>query len=105
MAIHVFALRRFCSRKASAHEIPHLAPGTMSGKDKRVRVLHLIDSLELGGAQTALLSWLESHDRTQFEVHLAAMHATTESLFFERARGLKIPLILLSPRRWIPSYL
>jgi glycosyltransferase involved in cell wall biosynthesis len=33
------------------------------------------------------------------------MHGTTKSLFFERARGLKIPLILLSPRRWIPCYL
>ena len=44
---------------------------------RRIRVLHLIDSLELGGAQTALLAWLTSHDRSRFEVHLAldARHA------------------------------
>lgn len=77
----------------------------MRGQDKRFRVLHLIDSLDLGGAQTALFACLQSHDRSRFEVHLAAMHGTTKSLFFERARGLKIPLTLLSAQRWIPSYL
>jgi glycosyltransferase involved in cell wall biosynthesis len=105
MAIHILALRRFCDRKAGTDGIPNLAPGTMSSKERRVRILHLIDSLELGGAQTALFAWLESHDRSRFEVHLAAMHGTTKSLFFERARELKIPLILLSPQRWIPFYL
>jgi L-malate glycosyltransferase len=105
MAIHILALRRFCDRKAGTDEIPNLAPATMSSKERRVRILHLIDSLELGGAQTALFAWLESRDRSRFEVHLAAMHGTTKSLFFERARELKIPLILLSPQRWIPFYL
>jgi L-malate glycosyltransferase len=105
MAIHIHALRRFCDREAGTNEIPNLGPGTMSGRERRVRVLHLIDSLDLGGAQTALFAWLQSHDRSRFEVHLAAMHGTTKSLFFERARGLNIPLILLSPKRWIPFYL
>ncbi len=77
----------------------------MSSDEKRVRVLHLIDSLDLGGAQTALFAWLEAHDRNRFEVHLASMHGTPKSLFYERARSLKIPVILLSPKKWEPSYL
>jgi glycosyltransferase involved in cell wall biosynthesis len=77
----------------------------MCSQERRIRVLHLIDSLDLGGAQTVLLAWLQTHDRTQFEVHLASMHGTPKSLFYERARGLNIPVILLSPRRWIPLYL
>ena len=68
-------------------------------------MLHLIDSLELGGAQTALFAWLQEHDRSSFEVHLAAMHGTSNSLFYSRVKALKIPLTLLSPRRWAPFYL
>jgi L-malate glycosyltransferase len=77
----------------------------MSSEKRRIRVLHLIDSIDLGGAQTALFAWLEAHDRSRFEVHLASMHGTPKSLFYERARSLKIPMILLSPQRWMPFYL
>lgn len=73
--------------------------------ERKIRVLHLIDSLELGGAQTALFAWLQEHDRSSFEVHLAAMHGTSSSLFYGRAKALKIPFTLLSPRRWAPFYL
>ncbi len=72
---------------------------------RRIRVLHLIDSLELGGAQTALLAWLASYDRSRFEVHLAPMHGTRKSLFYKRAEQLGIPVIFLSPRRLVPIYL
>jgi len=72
---------------------------------RRIRVLHLIDSLELGGAQTALLAWLTSHDRSRFEVHLAPMHGTRKSLFYKRAEQLGIPVFFLSPRRLVPIYL
>jgi glycosyltransferase involved in cell wall biosynthesis len=71
----------------------------------RIRVLHLIDSLELGGAQTALLAWLTSHDRSRFEVHLASMHGTRKSLYYNRAEQLGIPVTFLSPRRFVPVYL
>jgi L-malate glycosyltransferase len=77
----------------------------MSRAARKIRVLHLIDSLELGGAQTAILAWLQVHDRGRFEVHLASMHGTPKSLFHARARDLKIPVVLLSPRRWFPLYL
>jgi glycosyltransferase involved in cell wall biosynthesis len=77
----------------------------MSRGERRIRVLHLIDSLDLGGAQTALLALLQAHDRSRFEVHLASIHGTPKSLFYERAQDLKIPVILLSPQRWMPLYL
>jgi L-malate glycosyltransferase len=79
--------------------------GKVITRERKIRVLHLIDSLELGGAQTALFAWLQEHDRSVFEVHLAAMHGTSKSLFYSRAKALKIPLTLLSPRRWAPFYL
>jgi L-malate glycosyltransferase len=79
--------------------------GKVTTRERKIRVLHLIDSLELGGAQTALFAWLQEHDRSNFEVHLAAMHGTPNSLFYSRAKALKIPLTLLSPRRWAPFYL
>src|ERR1700730_4007629 len=76
-----------------------------SASSGRIRVLHLIDSLELGGAQTALLAWLTSYDRSRFEVHLASMHGTRKSLYYDRAEQLGIPVIFLSPRRFVPLYL
>jgi glycosyltransferase involved in cell wall biosynthesis len=76
-----------------------------SRRSVRIRVLHLIDSLEMGGAQTALLAWLTSHDRSRFEVHLASMHGTPKSLFYELAKQLRIPVIFLSPGRFLPIYL
>ena len=77
----------------------------MSRAARKIRVLHLIDSLDLGGAQTAIFACLQVHDRGRFEVHLASMHGTPKSLFYARARELEIPVILLSPRRWLPLYL
>jgi L-malate glycosyltransferase len=73
--------------------------------DQRIRVLHLIDSLELGGAQTALLAWLQSYDRERFDVRVAAMHATPSSLFYGRFKRLGVRLICLSSHRLFPIYL
>jgi L-malate glycosyltransferase len=76
------------------------------GQGKRkIRVLHLIDSLDLGGAQTLLLAWFQTYDRSQFEIRLAAIHGTRKSLFYQRVGESDIPVILLSPRRWMPFYL
>ena len=86
-------------------ELASAREGKSSEPVGRIRVLHLIDSLELGGAQTALLAWLTSHDRSRFEVHLASMHGTRKSLYYERAEKLGIPVIFLSPRRFVPIYL
>jgi glycosyltransferase involved in cell wall biosynthesis len=70
----------------------------------RIRVLHLIDNLDLGGAQTAIFAFLQHFDRDRFEVVLASMHANSNSLFFSRAAELGIEVISLSPKRWIPLY-
>jgi glycosyltransferase involved in cell wall biosynthesis len=70
----------------------------------KIRVLHLIDNLDLGGAQTAIFSFLEDFDRERFDVVLASMHANRESLFFARAAELGIEVVPFSPRRWLPLY-
>ena len=73
--------------------------------DRKIRVLHLIDNLDLGGAQTVVFGWLEYFDRSRFEVVLAAIHANWKSLFFERAVQLGVRVVPLSPKRWLPWYL
>jgi glycosyltransferase involved in cell wall biosynthesis len=73
--------------------------------NRRIRVLHLIDNLDLGGAQTVLFGMLECFDRSGFEVVLAAMHAHKGSIFFARAAELGVRVVPLSPRRWLPFYL
>jgi glycosyltransferase involved in cell wall biosynthesis len=73
--------------------------------DRKIRVLHLIDNLDLGGAQTVLFGLLEYFDRSRFEIVLAAMHANRKSLFFARAVQLGVRVVPLSPKRWLPWYL
>jgi glycosyltransferase involved in cell wall biosynthesis len=72
--------------------------------NRRIRVLHLIDNLDLGGAQTVLFGMLECFDRSRFEVVLASMHAHQGSIFFARALELGVRVVPLSPRRWLPWY-
>ena len=74
----------------------------MSGR--RIRVLHLIDNLDLGGAQNVLFGMLECFDRSRFEIVLATMHAHQGSIFFGRAQALGVRVVPLSPRRWFPWY-
>jgi glycosyltransferase involved in cell wall biosynthesis len=74
----------------------------MSGR--RIRVLHLIDNLDLGGAQNVLFGMLECFDRSRFEIVLATMHAHRGSIFFGRAQALGVGVVPLSPRRWLPWY-
>jgi glycosyltransferase involved in cell wall biosynthesis len=80
------------------------APG-VSGHSRKVRVLHLIDSLELGGAQTAVLALLQSSNRSKFAIRVASMHGNRRSLYYDRFRQSKIPVTTLSPFRWLPFYL
>jgi glycosyltransferase involved in cell wall biosynthesis len=72
---------------------------------RRIRVLHLIDNLDLGGAQTVLFGMLECFDRNRFEIVLATMHAHRGSIFFARALALGVRVVPLSPRRWLPWYM
>lgn len=68
-----------------------------------VRVLHVIDSLDLGGAQTALLNLLKYADRSQFHHEVAAMHG--EGMFAAAFRDLGVPVHSLSAQRFPPGYL
>ena len=69
---------------------------------RQVRVLHVIDSFDLGGAQTALLNLVRAMDRTRFTAEVAAMHG--RGVFWENFAALGIPLHSLSPAKWLPLY-
>jgi glycosyltransferase involved in cell wall biosynthesis len=72
--------------------------------ERRIRVLHLVDNLDLGGAQTVLFNCIPYADR-KYEIVLATLHGNRNALFWERAHALGIPIIALSPYRWWPVYL
>jgi glycosyltransferase involved in cell wall biosynthesis len=72
--------------------------------ERKIRVLHLIDSFDLGGGQTVLFQFLEWSDRSKHEVVLAALHGNTRSVFLSRAKALGFPVLCLSPFRWLPVY-
>ena len=67
------------------------------------RVLHVIDSLDLGGAQTLLLDICKHADRARFEVSIAAMHGN--GVFAPAFKQEGITVYSLSPGKWIPAYL
>ena len=68
-----------------------------------VRILHIIDSLDLGGAQTALLNLVKYADASRFRHEVAAMHG--EGMFADAFRALGVPVHSLSAHRWPPAYL
>lgn len=69
----------------------------------RRKVLHVIDSLDLGGAQTLLLEICKNLNRDRFEVEVACMHGRgVFAAEFEKA-GIKVHS--LSPGKWPPLYL
>ncbi|MFM8887758.1 MAG: hypothetical protein ACKOKC_15265 [Chthoniobacterales bacterium] len=55
-----------------------------------IRVLHIIDHLGLGGAQSALLDLVGSMDRSQFHIEVATMHG--RGLFADQleVKGVKV---------------
>ncbi len=68
-----------------------------------IRVLHVIDSLDLGGAQTALLNLVKFADRTRFRHEVAAMHGA--GFFAAAFREIDVPVHSLSVAKWPPAYL
>jgi glycosyltransferase involved in cell wall biosynthesis len=67
-----------------------------------IRVLHVIDSFDLGGAQTALRALVRATDRARYSPEVAAMHG--RGVFDEDFRALGVPVHSLSPRKWLPLY-
>jgi glycosyltransferase involved in cell wall biosynthesis len=67
-----------------------------------VRVLHVIDSFDLGGGQTALWNLLHELDRAKFAPEVACLHGP--GVFGKEFAALRIPVHVLSPKKWLPLY-
>ena len=67
-----------------------------------IRVLHVIDHLDLGGAQTALLDMLRHRDRAAFDVEVAVMHG--RGPFADVLEELGVKVHSLARAKWPPAY-
>ena len=67
-----------------------------------IRVLHVIDHLGLGGAQTALLDMLKERNQTDFEVEVAVMNG--RGPFADELEKLGLRVHVLSRAKWPPAY-
>jgi glycosyltransferase involved in cell wall biosynthesis len=67
-----------------------------------IRVLHVIDHLGLGGAQTAVLDMLRNRDRAAFDVEVAVMHG--RGPFADVLEGAGVKVHSLSAAKWPPAY-
>lgn len=65
------------------------------------RVLHLIDSLDLGGAQEVVLN-LATCGAPDFVHEVAALHG--RGVYRDRLRGAGVPVFSLSPHKFLPLY-
>ena len=54
------------------------------------RVLHVIDSLDLGGAQVVLLNLLQHADRERFQLEAVTLHG--HGVFWDRLRAAGVPV-------------
>jgi len=71
--------------------------------DMKRKVLHVIDSLDLGGAQTLLLEICRNLNRDKFDVEVACMHG--RGVFAEEFEKASIKVHSLSPEKWPPHYI
>lgn len=69
---------------------------------RRYRVLHVIDSLDLGGAQVVLENLIRHGDTSRFEFEVAAMHGRGQ--MWERLAALGVPMHSLSHHHKVPLY-
>ncbi len=68
-----------------------------------IRVLHVIDHLGLGGAQTALLDMLKMRNQADFDVEVAVMHG--RGPFADELEKIGLRVHVLSPTKWPPAYI
>lgn len=66
------------------------------------KILHVIDSLHLGGAQEVVMTLASRGDSTRFSHEVATMHG--HGVYWERMARLGIPLHSLSPKKFLPMY-
>jgi len=69
---------------------------------RKLRILHVIDSFDLGGGQTALWNLLQSLDRGQFDCEVAAMHG--RGVFYQKFQELGIPVHSLAGSKFSPLH-
>jgi len=69
---------------------------------RKARVLHVIDSLDLGGAQEVVLNLATFGNREDFEHEVATLHG--RGIYWSRLSERGIPLHSLSPKKWLPVY-
>jgi hypothetical protein len=69
---------------------------------QRLRVLHVIDSFDLGGAQTALLNLLRELDPGRHVCEVACMHG--RGVFWREFEALDVPVHSLSPCMCLDSW-
>ena len=66
------------------------------------RILHVIDSLDLGGAQVVLLNLIKHADRSRFQIEAASLHG--HGVFWEQVKATGVPVCSLSFHHYFPSY-
>src|SRR5688572_26818923 len=69
---------------------------------KRIRVLHIIDSLDQGGGQVVLRNLVKHADRERFDVSVATMHG--RGVCWDVLESLGVKVHSLSPKKWLPLY-
>ena len=75
----------------------------MNPRNEPRRVLHVIDSFDLGGSQTFLLGLARHLDRVRFIPEVAAMHG--HGVFEQNFKEAGIPTHSLSPSKFPPLYI
>lgn len=70
---------------------------------KKIRVLHVIDSLDLGGAQEALQNLVHFGDSDRFHFEVASMHR--HGIYSARIAALGVKVHALSPHKFLPFYI
>ena len=69
---------------------------------RRIRVLHVIDSLDLGGAQSVLINLVKYGDRSRFEFEVATMHG--RGVYWDSVLALGIKVRSLSFDSRVPLF-
>lgn len=69
----------------------------------KTRVLHVVDSLDLGGAQVVIEQLVRHTDRSRFSPAVVALHG--HGAMRERLMQLDVPVLTLSPHKLVPLYL
>ncbi len=69
----------------------------------KYKILHIVDSFGLGGAQEVIMNLLKFRDKTTFHCEVAALHGIGP--YFEKIKKLEVPTYSLSPNKFLPLYI